>query len=126
MNMKRVSIILIIFTFSSILFAQVSHVDILRNQAIGFLRYRVGEFNKSEIPTEVSNMKAELAAIKRTNMNYRHKVYEFRGNDIRIDMIHTVSVVCRVSDKKKPFIKYQITQKDWNTYLEVLLGDDCP
>jgi hypothetical protein len=118
--------ILVISTFSSISFAQVSHADILRKQAIGFLRYRAGEFNKSEIPKEVSNMKAELAAVKRTNMNYLHKMYEFRGNDIRIDMMRSVSAVCRVSDKKKPFIKYQITQKDWNTYLEVLLGDDCP
>ncbi len=124
--MKRLLMILVISTFSSISFAQVSHADILRKQAIGFLRYRAGEFNKSEIPKEVSNMKAELAAVKRTNMNYLHKMYEFRGNDIRIDMMRSVSAVCRVSDKKKPFIKYQITQKDWNTYLEVLLGDDCP
>jgi hypothetical protein len=124
--MKRLAIILVIFTFSSISFAQVSHADILRKQAIGFMRYRTGEFNRSEIPQEVTNMKAELAAISRTNMNYYHKVYEFRGNDIRIDMMFTMSAFCRVSDVKKPFIKYQITQKDWKTYLEVLVGDDCP
>jgi len=120
-NMKRFIIIQAILAFSVISMAQGTN-DKLREQALNFLHTRTLSFDTGQIPQEVSNIKAELASLKRTNINYTHSVHSFYGNSIFGDAWMGLSCECRDGGIAKPFIKYQIIQSDGITYLEVLFG----
>ncbi len=97
--------------------------DKLRNQALAFLHVRTLHYDTAQIPKEVNNIRAEIASLKRSNINYTHSVHSFYGNNIDADVWMGLSCMSRDGGVAKPFIKYQIIQNNGITYLEVLFGN---
>jgi hypothetical protein len=91
-------------------------------KAILFLSTRTIKYNIGVTPIQVKDIRAELKAIQKTNINYMHSVHSFYGSEINANLWMGLSCMCRDGGIAKPFIRYQVYTIDGITYLDVLFG----